>query len=82
MFDRSEFDFLLILIQLLPNKKNFISNKILITFTLFFADVKMEKVQQLVSGIEGFDSTKLRHTETQEKNSLPDKDGKLAWFYK
>lgn len=36
----------------------------------------MEKVQQLVSGIEGFDSTKLRHTETQEKNPLPDKDGK------
>ncbi|KAL7029835.1 hypothetical protein ACKWTF_006388 [Chironomus riparius] len=41
-------------------------------------DVKMEKVQQLVSGIEGFDSTKLRHAETQEKNSLPDKDAVAA----
>lgn len=38
----------------------------------------MEKAQQFVSGIEGFDATKLRHTETQEKNPLPDKDGKLA----
>jgi hypothetical protein len=37
----------------------------------------MEKTQNLVSGIEGFDSTKLRHTETNEKNPLPDKDGKF-----
>ena len=36
----------------------------------------MEKVQQMVSGIEGFDSTTLRPTETNEKNPLPDKDGK------
>lgn len=35
----------------------------------------MEKTQQLVAGIEGFDSSKLRHTETHEKNPLPDKDG-------
>jgi hypothetical protein len=35
----------------------------------------MEKAQQLSTDIEGFDSTKLRHTETQEKNPLPDKDG-------
>lgn len=40
-------------------------------------DVKMEKTQKLVAGIEGFDSTKLKHTETQEKNPLPDQDGKL-----
>lgn len=36
----------------------------------------MEKVQQMVSGIEGFDSATLRPTETNEKNPLPDKDGK------
>lgn len=35
-----------------------------------------EKTQQnLFAGIEGFDSTKLKHAETQEKNPLPDKDG-------
>lgn len=39
-------------------------------------DVKMEKTQILVSGIETFDATKLKHTETNEKNPLPDKDGK------
>lgn len=37
----------------------------------------MEKTQQLAAGIEGFDSTKLRHTETHEKNPLPDKNGEL-----
>lgn len=41
----------------------------------------MEKTQQLTKGIEGFDSTKLRHTETQEKNPLPDKNGELTWCY-
>lgn len=46
-----------------------------------FLDVKMEKVQQLVSGIEGFDSTKLRHTETNEKNPLPDKDGMYMYSH-
>lgn len=35
----------------------------------------MEKTQQLVAGIESFDSSKLKHAETQEKNPLPDKDG-------
>lgn len=38
----------------------------------------MEKTQILAAGIEGFDSTKLRHTETNEKNPLPDKDGELS----
>ena len=37
----------------------------------------MEKTQQFVVGIEGFDSGKLRHTETNEKNPLPDKNGNL-----
>lgn len=36
----------------------------------------MEKTQQFVVGIEGFDSSKLRHTETNEKNPLPDCEGK------
>lgn len=40
----------------------------------------MEKTQILVAGIESFDSTKLKHTETHEKNPLPDKDGKLKEF--
>ena len=47
----------------------------IIFFSSSFVDVKMEKAQKLVSGIEGFDPAKLRHTETQEKNPLPDKDG-------
>lgn len=37
----------------------------------------MEKTQILAAGIESFDSTKLRHTETNEKNPLPDKDGEF-----
>lgn len=41
----------------------------------------MEKTQILAAGIENFDSTKLRHTETHEKNPLPDKDGKLLTFF-
>lgn len=44
-----------------------------------FLDVAAEKTQQtLIAGIEKFDSTKLKHTETQEKNPLPDKDGKYS----
>lgn len=45
------------------------------SFFFIFADVKMEKTQQFVAGIEGFDATKLKKTETAEKNPLPDKDG-------
>lgn len=37
----------------------------------------MEKTSTLVAGIEGFDNTKLKKTETNEKNPLPDKDGEL-----
>lgn len=41
-----------------------------------FLDVATEKSQKnLFNTIEGFDSTKLKHAETQEKNPLPDKDG-------
>lgn len=40
------------------------------------SDVAAEKTQKsLVDGIEKFDATRLKHTETQEKNPLPDKDG-------
>lgn len=42
----------------------------------FLLDVATEKSQKnLIATIEGFDSTKLKHAETQEKNPLPDKDG-------
>lgn len=38
-----------------------------------------EKTQKtLIDGIVAFDATSLKHTETQEKNPLPDKDGNLA----
>lgn len=48
-------------------------NRILFGFNL---DVATEKSQQnLIHGIEGFDATKLKHAQTQEKNPLPDKDG-------
>lgn len=37
-----------------------------------------EKTQKaLLEGVEGFDTGKLKHTETHEKNPLPDKDGKF-----
>lgn len=40
------------------------------------SDVATEKTQKsLCDGIEKFDATRLKHTETQEKNPLPDKDG-------
>lgn len=40
------------------------------------ADVAAEKTQQtLIAGIEKFDTANLKHTETQEKNPLPDKEG-------
>jgi len=49
-----------------------------------FLDVAAEKTQQtLIAGIEKFDTASLKHTETQEKNPLPDKDGtiyKLGFF--
>lgn len=47
---------------------------ILINFRLFTA-IEQEKGQRnLISGIENFDSTKLKHAETQEKNPLPTKE--------
>lgn len=45
---------------------------------LWFTDVATEKTQKsLFDGIEKFDASVLKHTETQEKNPLPDKDGKF-----
>lgn len=45
-------------------------------FFVWISDVATEKSQQdLIHGIEGFDATKLKHAQTQEKNPLPDKDG-------
>ena len=34
-----------------------------------------------VSEVTTFDKTKLKHTETQEKNPLPDKDSKLESYF-
>lgn len=43
---------------------------------LRLTDVAAEKTQQtLMSGIETFDPSSLKHTETQEKIFLPDMDG-------
>lgn len=40
-----------------------------------FTVIEQEKgQQQLISGIENFDTSKLRHAETCEKNPLPTKD--------
>ena len=42
---------------------------------LFSADVAAEKtLQGLIKGVEGFDATNLRHTDTVEKVVLPDKE--------
>lgn len=42
---------------------------------LLIAVIEQEKGQQkLISGIENFDTSKLRHAETLEKNPLPTKD--------
>lgn len=40
-----------------------------------FSVIEQEKGQrQLISGIENFDSSKLKHAETCEKNPLPTKE--------
>lgn len=47
-------------------------------FTNSVSDVAAEKTEKaLIEGIEHFQKNKLKHTETQEKNSLPDKEGRL-----
>jgi len=53
----------------------------------WFLDVAAEKTQKaiteaLIEGVGGFDTNKLKHTETQEKNPLPDKTGQylLLWI--
>lgn len=33
--------------------------------------------QAFIKGIEDFEKSKLKHTETQEKNLLPDKEGEV-----
>lgn len=48
---------------------------ILILFCLYSPVIQQEKgQQQLMSGIENFDTAKLKPTETQEKNPLPTKE--------
>lgn len=47
----------------------------LISFFSHLLVIQLEKgQQQLLSGIENFDTGKLKHTETQEKNPLPTKE--------
>lgn len=49
---------------------------------LTVTDVAAEKTEKaLIAGIEHFDQSKLKHTETQEKNPLPDKEGKHFNMY-
>jgi len=44
---------------------------------LLITVIESEKVQvNLRAGIESFDSTKLKHAETEEKNPLPTKESK------
>lgn len=45
----------------------------------FVPDIDAEKGQQaLCQGIEGFDTSALKKTETQEKNVLPTKESKCG----
>lgn len=44
-------------------------------------DVAAEKTQKaLIEDVEGFDTGKLKHTKTEEKNPLPDKDGNFSYY--
>lgn len=57
-------------------KKKELRTETQIFFCLRFTDVAAEKTEKaLIAGIEHFDPSKLKHTETQEKNPLPDKEG-------
>jgi Thymosin beta-4 family len=44
--------------------------------TLMPMDVAVIAQEKTIQNIEDFDKTKLKHTETLEKNPLPDKTGK------
>lgn len=51
---------------------------------ILFTDVAAEKTQKafteaLIEGVEGFDTNKLKPTETLEKNPLPDKTGEYSF---
>lgn len=60
------------------------------SFSLFLDVAAEKKEKAMIDSIETFDATKLKHTETQEKNPLPDKEGLylytafwcvlIAWF--
>lgn len=41
-------------------------------------DVAVIAQEKTIQNIEDFDKSKLRHTETQEKNPLPDKTGQCS----
>lgn len=46
----------------------------LILFSLSTAIEQEKEKINFINGIENFDATKLKHTETQEKNPLPTKE--------
>lgn len=49
---------------------------------LFITAIEAEKGQQkFISGIENFDTSKLNHIVTEEKNPLPTKEGILCYKY-
>lgn len=37
---------------------------------------------ELISGVEHFDKAKMKHTETTEKNPLPEMEGLLLSFFR
>lgn len=53
----------------------------ILVFLLFTAIAAEKEQQQFIAGIENFDSSKLKHTVTEEKNPLPTKEGKLLLYF-
>lgn len=63
-------------------KRNYNTHTHVYLLFLWFADVAAEKTEKaLIAGIEHFDPSKLKHTETQEKNPLPDKEGRIFLLF-
>ena len=55
----------------------------IVYFLLLHADIKTEKTHQSIfQGVTGYDKNALNHTETNEKNTLPAKEGSFISFYK
>lgn len=51
------------------------NNLFVFFYFVYLSAIDQEKEQlNFINGIENFDSTKLKHTETMEKNPLPTKE--------